>query len=141
MKRFLAILLCVLYTTVSVGGAVYLHNCCGGTSISLYEKKELDACSFCAGMQSGEGDSDDHKTCMEGKCGHIEVKVDRLEDQLLGSQSSTNVVFSPGVLTRLWVILKPIFSEAPKDIIPDASRFAYKDSSPATYLLNCIFRI
>lgn len=141
MIRFLTILLCVLYTAVATGGSVYLHNCCGGTLISLYEKNAVEACSFCAGTANPEEDAAEHKTCMEGKCGHVEIKVDQLEDQLFASQTNTTVVFSPVILTRLWVLLTPVLFDIHKDEIPFSNRFVYNDTSPATYLVNCIFRI
>lgn len=141
MKRFLVLLLCVVYTTVSFGGSVYMHNCCGGTSISIYEKGEHENCSLCTKKKKKDVDNTPHKSCSDGKCSDIEIKIDQLENKLFSGQSSLSILFTPAILTRFWVNLKPITQELDQTNLPLQDSFVYKDSSPPTFLLNCIFRI
>lgn len=141
MKRFFALLLCVLYITVSFGGSVYLHNCCGGTSISIYEKEGHDTCPLCAKKKKKDIDSSQHKSCSEGKCSDVEIKIDQLENKLFAGHSSLSVIFTPAILTRFWINLNPVAQELDTTKLPLRNSFVYTDSSPPTFLLNCIFRI
>lgn len=141
MKRFLAILLCMIYTMVSFGGSVYMHNCCGGTSISLYEKAGHDVCPICTKKQKEEAHSSKHKTCSDGKCSDIEIKIDQLANKLFFGHSNFSVESTPAILTRFWINLKPISFEHEQQKLPIRYSFVFTDSSPPTFLLNCIFRI
>ncbi|WP_164112836.1 MULTISPECIES: hypothetical protein [Sphingobacterium] len=141
MKRFLAVLICMIYTTVSFGGSVYMHHCCGGTSISIYEKAGHDACPLCAKQEEQKPGSEHQKTCSDGKCSDIEIKIDQLANKLFSGQSHFSVHFAPFILTRLWINSKPVASEKEKEKLPLKNSFVCANSSPPTFLLNCIFRI
>lgn len=141
MKTVLTILLCIIYTTVSFGGTVYMHNCCGETKISLNEKKGHDVCPLCAKKQKKAPHPSKHKSCTDGKCSDIEIKIDQLSDKLFSGNSSFSFQHSPAILTRLWINLKPLALDVEKECLPWRSNFVYSDTSPPTFLLNCIFRI
>lgn len=142
MKRFIAIFLCIIYTTVSFGGSVYMHNCCGGTSFSIYEKAGHDVCPLCTKKQDrNSSSSSDHKTCSDGKCSDVEIKIDQLANKLFSSHSPSLIHFSPAVLTRFWISIRPVSFELIKEKQPSKSAAHDIDTSPPTFLLNCIFRI
>ncbi|WP_144062758.1 hypothetical protein [Sphingobacterium paucimobilis] len=141
MKRFLALLLCIVYTVVSFGGSVYMHNCCGGTSISIYEKAGHDLCPVCTKEEQHTSSSSTHKTCSDGKCSDIEIKIDQLANKLFSGHSNFSIDVAPAILTRLWINLKPVSFELQKTEFALKNSFVYTDTSPPTFLLNCIFRI
>lgn len=141
MKRFLALLICIIYTMVSFGGSVYMHNCCGGTSISIYEKTGHDACPLCTKHEEQKSDSEHHNTCSDGKCSDVEIKIDQLANKLFSGHPHFSVHFAPSILTRLWINSKPLAVEIEKEKLPLKNSFVYIDSSPPTFLLNCIFII
>ncbi|MFD2552974.1 hypothetical protein ACFSQW_01135 [Sphingobacterium tabacisoli] len=141
MKRFLALLLCAIYTMVSFGGSVYMHNCCGGTSISIYEKTGHDECALCTKHEKQTSSSSEHKTCSDGKCSDIEIKIDQLANKLFSGSSNFSTDIAPAILPRLWISLKPISLELKKEKLALTNNFVFKDVSPPTFLLNCIFRI
>lgn len=127
--------------TVSFGGSVYMHNCCGGTSISLYEKAGHDICPMCTHEEKNNSESSKHKTCSDGKCSDIEIKIDQLANKLFSGHSYFYSAVAPAILTRLWISLKPISLELKNEKFALRDSFVFKDVAPPTFLLNCIFRI
>lgn len=118
-----------------------MHNCCGGTSISVYEKKGHDACSMCIKTQKQQTKSEKHKSCSDGKCSDIEIKIDQLANKLFAGNANFSLHHAPAILTRLWVNLSPLALDIEKETLSWKNSLVYSDSSPPTFILNCIFRI
>lgn len=127
--------MCLLYTFVSIGGSIYLHKCSGETSLSIYEKKAHSACPMCASP------GNEPKSCSTGDCTDVEVKIDQLKDQLFSTKDLTDLQVAPTILTRLWVLIKPVDFNFEAPIHYNLDYYSCTDSSPPLFILHSIFRI
>lgn len=100
MKKIFTLFLCLLYTIVSFGGVVFVHNCNENFELSIYEKTAHSSCPICAKKQENK---DKSKTCESGSCKDIEIKINQLSDKLFSSNSIEKVDIHPLTIARLWV--------------------------------------
>lgn len=135
MKSFFILLMCLLYTFVSIGGSIYMHKCSGETSLSIYAKKTHSLCPMCTSPQS------EKKSCATGDCNDVEVKIDQLKDQFFLTNNLADVQFSPAILTRFWVLIKAVNYNIFTPVHNNLDYYTYTDSSPPLFIQHSIFRI
>jgi len=138
MKKLFTLFICLIYTFVTFGGSIFMHNCGESTTLSIYEKSNHDKCSLCNTAHKETKQA--NKSCHTGSCKDIEIKIDQLSDKLFSSSKAEKFLLQPIIFQRLWVELTPFLNPALN--IVSLSDFDFQDIqiSPPHYILNCNFR-
>lgn len=137
MKKLSVLILSLLYTFVAIGGSIFVHECNHETVVKLYNKINHGQCPIC--LKNTEK-KNTKKSCHQKKCSDREIKIDQLDNTIHNSQSLVDIT-SPAILPIFWISIYPEFIF---DIITKNTKdqiVLITDSSPPTYLRNCIFRI
>ncbi len=137
MKRIISLILCLFYTFISFGGSIYVHQCSGDVSVSIYNKESHTNCPLC----HKKSNSTDlyQKSCADGNCKDIEIVIDQISDQQVNLGSILFELTSPAILILHWIDLKPIIAVSANKITSDYPNWHFADSSPPYFLLNCTF--
>ncbi|MFZ4863842.1 hypothetical protein ACL9RF_16845 [Sphingobacterium sp. Mn56C] len=145
MKRLFTLLLCIFYAAVSFGGSVYLHQCGGKTSLSLFDNASHASCPMCQTAHAKTSlpaqEQENSMYCKTGKCTDIEVKIDSLSDKHFPGQNTTSFTFTPAIVPLLWIGLKPVEKIVNTMPLQAYAGYGFSNTSPPAFLLNCIFRI
>lgn len=140
MKRLFSLVLCLLFTFVALGGNIYIHKCGENTFLSLYAQLNSESCPLCATEHQDQRKSENKQNC-KSKCQDDVIAVDQLSDTDLSTSQPSFVQLYPAITSLLWIVQFTIPLENISNQYSNEYQFAYADSSPPTYLLNCIFRI
>lgn len=136
--RPLIYVICMVFTFVSIGGNVYIHQCQEATLLSFYEKVGISNCPFCEKHHHEEQEKDVH---CQGDCKDAVLEIDQLSHTDLNTQQAFFTTIYPAIIQLLWInnFIQPLDNAA----IQQSQEFLYSfsDSSPPIYLLNNIFRI
>ncbi len=125
MKKFLVIILALVYLATTTGATLHMHYCMGKIySVDLVKK---DGCSKC-GMAASEG------------CCHDQFKVIKVKDnhQVISNEISFASAYS--ILNNHYNIFDPVVYDA-------CSPLTNNNNSPprspqkSLCILNCVFRI
>lgn len=138
MMRLLIYFTCMIFTFVSIGGNIYIHQCEEATLLSLYEKVGITSCPFCEKHHHGEHEKDAH---CDGECKDAVLEIDQLSHTDLNTQQSFFTNICPAIIPLLWITnftLQPDNTPSQKSL---DFLYSYSDTSPPLYLLNRIFRI
>ena len=136
--RLLIYIVCTVFTFVSLGGNIYMHQCKDATLLSLYNQVDTENCPFCEKHHHSTEEKDEH---CAGECKDSTLKIDQLSDQNININSAYFVQLSPAIIHILWISNFKTADESSENIQPLAYLHRYTDSSPPIYLQNCIFRI
>lgn len=134
MKRIVTFWLCMMYTFVSLGGSIFMHNCGEQTILSIYEKASHEVCPICSDNDS------ERSTCTNGSCKDIEIKIDQLSKEPFSANKAEKTALQPCILTRLWVELKPVSKIVTTNTFCNSDRLLYTNIDPPSYILHCNFR-
>lgn len=136
--RLVAYFVCIIFTFVSIGGNIYIHQCKDATLLSLYNQIDTKSCPFCEKHHQDEHEQDEH---CAGECKDSTLNIDQLSDHNYNIHQSFFAQLSPVITPILWILN---FTTPVSDIDTKESlefKYSYTDSSPPIYLQNCIFRI
>ena len=136
MKKVLALFLALFYTFLSFGGSIYVHHCNSEYFLSIYEKKTTKDCPICIEKHAH---ADSENSCSGHSCKDLEVKIEQ-PTETITMASSPFFACQPAIIPRLWVLTNPIEVIVLHNIENVPINYAIGDSSPPTYLVNCIFR-
>lgn len=131
MKKFLLGILTIFYFGISTGATLQVHYCMGKVVDFDLVNKNADHCHKC-GMKK--------TNCTKGCC-HDEQKVIKITSD----QNSTDAAYQVVHLTSV-AILKH-YEELPAIRVSSltesnsVSNALFRDSQPAVYIRNCVFRI
>ncbi|MCA5006835.1 hypothetical protein [Sphingobacterium bovistauri] len=136
--RLIAYFVCIIFTFVSLGGTIYIHQCKDATLLSLYKQIDTKSCPLCE-----KHHNDDHQKTenCDGGCKDSTLKIDPLSDENFNINQAFFVQLSPAIIPIFWI---SNFGAPTKDTLQKKSLdflFTFSDSSPPIYLQNCIFRI
>lgn len=135
MKKVFTLLLCLLYTFVTFGGSIFVHNCGANTLLSIYDKPSHQSCPLCLDTETNKG-----KSCEKGSCQDVEIKIDQLADDFFSSTKVDNFVILPAILPRLWMESYNYCEIVCTKITKQLSYFHSAGSAPPSYILNCNIR-
>jgi len=130
MKRLVTLFLCMIYTFVTLGGSIFVHNCGENTIMSFYEKASHDSCPICVQKQNTK------KLCKDNSCKDIEVKIDQLSKELFSAKKFDNFSIQPAIFQRLWIDYKPHVVSFNIEKPTFAHHLYYTNNSPPTYILH-----
>lgn len=136
--RLLNYIVCVIFTFVSLGGNIYIHQCKDTTLLSFYSEIDTGNCPFCEKHHNKDHKMDDH---CAGECKDSTLKIDQLSDQNFNTTHSSFVQLSPAITPILWILDFAIDTKDVETYHSLAYLLSFSDSSPPLYLQNCIFRI
>lgn len=127
MKKYIIILLMLVYGLPSTGASLYLHYCCG----------KLDAVSFSVQHKEGCTQKEaDSKTCCNNFA--IDLKLDADQQPFAPWIHFLPAATAPVTSLPVWQITVPfteVLINTPSTGPPVTA------SSPPVYLKNCLFRI
>lgn len=135
--RLLIHFVCIIFTFVSLGGNIYVHQCKEATLLSLYHQIDTKNCPFC---EKHHKSADKQNENCEGECKDSVLEINQLTDKKI-TTSQLFPQLSPAIIPLLWIV---DFSTTIQEINKQYSTellYSYTDSSPPIYLQNCIFRI
>lgn len=133
MKKVFTLILCLLFTFVTFGGAIYVHNCGENTLLSIYEKTAHEHCPMCP---KGHPETKKSNSCLLKSCNDVEIKIDQLSDQLFSSQKADTFSFSHFIFPRYWVNIKPLENTPELVYIRQEILYYISNSSPPIYILH-----
>lgn len=136
--RLLIYFVCIVFTFVSLGGNIYVHQCKEATLLSLYNQIDTKNCPFC--KKHHQSEDKQNENC-KGDCKDSILEINQLTDKKINTNQVLFPQLSPAVLQLLWIVdfITPI-QEINKKYSTELL-YSYTDSSPPIYLQNCIFRI
>lgn len=132
MKKFLVLILSILYLGTSSGATLHMHYCMGKlVELGLWQKED-GKCGKCGMNKSAKAD----KNC----CKDQKQKVKGEKDQKLVSVSVNQILLSGEAVPASYAVLPDVYVtspvlENPQGNAPPRSR------KVDYYILNCIFRI
>jgi len=136
--RLLIYFVCIIFTFVSLGGNIYLHQCKEATMLSLYNQINTKSCPFCEKHHKAAEEKDEH---CEGACKDSVLDIEQLTDKNFNTKQVFFAQFSAAITPLLWIVN----FITPEDDINKQHHadlfYSYADSSPPIYLQYCIFRI
>lgn len=136
--RIAIYILSLIFTFVSLGGNIYVHQCKESVLLSFYHKIETTNCQFCNKHHQQQDTQEDH---CGGHCKDSVLKIDQLDKTGYTINQSLLVTISPAVLPIYGVMdfqIQPMdnIHTNKADIIQQ-----YTNSSPPIFIKNCNFRI
>lgn len=136
--RLLIYFVCIIFTFVSLGGNIYLHQCKEATMLSLYDQIDTESCPFCAKHHKSADDKDEH---CAGECKDSVLDIEQLTDKNFNTQQVSFVQFSPAITPLLWIVNFIIPVQDYNKQQQTELFYSCTDSSPPIYIQNQIFRI
>lgn len=135
MKKTLTLILCLLYTFITFGGSIFVHNCGDDVMLSMYEKSSHENCPICAKKKQKKTSN-----CKHGSCNDVEIKIDQLKDKFTSSHKIDTIILQPVIFERLWINL---YTPNSVSIINESLPYIHlycSNSSPPAYILHCNIR-
>lgn len=136
--KLLIYFVCLIFTFVSLGGNIYVHQCKEATQLSLYNKVDTKNCPFCEKHHTADHEKGGH---CEGECADSVLKIDQLADKNFNVNQVLFTQLSPAITPLLWIVN---FTTATADINNQKNTdylYSFSDSSSPIHIQNCIFRI
>ncbi len=135
MKKTLTLIFCLLYTFVTFGGSIFVHNCGDDVMLSIYEKSSHENCPICVKKKQKKINN-----CKHGACNDVEIKIDQLKDQFSQSHKIDTFLLQPLIFERLWINLYSFNSGTIKNEPLPYIHLNCSNSSPPYYIINCNLR-
>lgn len=136
--RLLTYIVCLIFTFVSLGGNIYIHQCKDAVLLSLYDKVNTQSCPFCEEHHKSHDEKEAH---CAGECKDSVLQIDNLTDKNFNTTPTFFTQITPAIIPLLWIVNFTRSSEEILQQTPVAFLYSATDSSPPIYLQNCIFRI
>lgn len=129
MKKFLLIILAIVYISSSTGASIHMHYCMGKLTDFGLTKNTSKICSKCGMEETGNG------------CCRHEVKFVKNDSD----QKAAEPIFQ--FIQLISIVPHPFFKEAPSynfpalTLVSPINHEPPRDSGIAFYIRNCVFLI
>jgi len=132
MKKFIVLILSILYITTSSGATLHVHYCMGKLAgLDLWEK-EAGKCGKCGMKKSARAG----KNC----CSDQKQKVKGEKDQKLVNTSVNQILQAGEAVNASYAVLPDVYVTSPALENPRSNAPPFS-SKVGYYILNCTFRI
>ncbi len=136
MKRFIAVILAIIYMSTAMGATVHLHYCMGKlTEWRLGDSKD-DLCDSCGMKKAKAGEQLSKKNCCKDEFKELKLKKDQRVPE-----NSQPVAFAPLAATPVAVYTLPVVPVTSLAVVFPVAKAPPGITGAPVFLLNCNFRI